>query len=98
MRQRRTAIRWPTKRTLTIWPSTVAQVNERFVQSANYWCGNQGQPVPSGFYEYSLTLTQPVSVTAGSRYWVGIQALIADSPSAVFGDAQCEGERRAFKT
>ena len=69
---------------------TVAQVNERFVQSTDYWCGNQSQPVPSAFYEYSLTLTQPVPVTAGTRYWVGIQALIGDSPSAVFGDAQCD--------
>lgn len=69
---------------------TLAQVHERFVQSANYWCGNQSQPVSAAFYEYSLTLTQPVPVTAGTRYWVGIQALIGDSPSAVFGDPQCD--------
>jgi hypothetical protein len=67
----------------------LAQVNERFVQSANLWCDSQSQPVPAAFYEYSLTLTQPVALTAGTRYWLGIQALIADSPSLIFTDTPC---------
>jgi hypothetical protein len=66
---------------------TPAQVGERFVGTADVTCGSR--QVPAAFYEYTLTLQRPFSVTAGNRYWVVIHASIPDVGNTNFSCNRC---------
>ena len=53
---------------------TPEQAGERFLRSEDRPCGSTASP--AAIYEYSLRLSDPVPVNRGTRYWVGIQALM----------------------
>lgn len=52
----------------------LAQVNQTFAGSRTITCGNSTN-AGSAYYNYSVTLPNPVAIQGGVRYWLAIQAV-----------------------
>ena len=65
---------------------TPSQAGEHFVRSVDLPCDAS---TPAAVYEYSLTLSDPLPVKAGTRYWLAIQAMMTHTNVPSCGYIDC---------
>jgi len=69
---------------ITVAPADVAERKMfEVLQEREFGCGSK-VPAPMAHYDYTLTLTAPLAVTAGTKYWFRVMADIG-VPTVVWG-------------
>ena len=69
---------------ITVAPADIAERKMfEVLQEREFGCGSK-VPAPMAHYDYTLTLTAPLAVTAGTKYWFRVMADIG-VPTVVWG-------------